>query len=80
MTSRDGPGGHRIPKPALLEQRRPCSSRAYWACISFVDAQIGRVLDSLDRLGLRDKTIIVFWSDHGYHLGEHGLWSKADMF
>lgn len=54
--------------------------RAYYACVSFVDAQIGRVLHELDTLGLADNTIVVFWSDHGYLLGEHAQWQKQSMF
>ncbi len=50
------------------------------AAISYLDAQIGRVLDELDRLGLRESTHIVFWSDHGIHVGEHGLVNKTTAF
>lgn len=50
--------------------------RAYWASISWVDWNVGRVLAELDKLGLRENTVIVFWGDHGYHLGEMGKWAK----
>ena len=50
--------------------------RAYWAALTYTDWNVGRVLAELDRLGLRDRTIVVFWGDHGYHLGEKGKWSK----
>jgi uncharacterized sulfatase len=54
--------------------------RAYYASISFVDAQVGRLMDALERLGLAKNTIVVFVSDHGYMLGEHGQWQKQLLF
>jgi iduronate 2-sulfatase len=80
-----------VPRPALgsttpwpyfgvtPDQARECK-QAYYGAVSFVDAQIGRVLDAMDRNKLWDNTIVVFWSDHGYHLGEHGLWHKQSLF
>ena len=67
---------YNLEKPLLLK-----AMQAYYACVSFVDAQVGRLLDALDRLGLAENTIVVFWSDHGYHLGEHnGIWQKRTLF
>lgn len=52
----------------------------YAACVSYADAQVGRILSRLDALGLRDNTIIVLWGDHGWHLGEHAIWGKHSLF
>jgi iduronate 2-sulfatase len=53
---------------------------AYYACVSYMDAQLGRVLDALEKKGLRDNTIIVFWGDHGWHLSDKGMWAKGTLF
>lgn len=78
-----------IPLPALADRpyqleltdaKQREIIQAYYASVSFVDAQIGKLLAELKRLKLADNTIVVLLSDHGYHLGHHGLWQKSDLF
>lgn len=70
-----------IPNYGLDEQTCLKALRAYYATVTFVDAQVGRLIEAVDRLGLADRTVIVLWSDHGYHLGEHqGVWQKRCLF
>ncbi len=81
-----------IPKPAAASIRRKKDQidlrddlarqaiQAYYASISFADAQLGRVLATLQDTGLAENTIVVFTSDHGYHMGEHGHWQKTTLF
>lgn len=52
----------------------------YYACISYIDAQIGKIVEALEKSGCLNNTIIVLWGDHGWHLGDHGLWNKHTNF
>jgi iduronate 2-sulfatase len=54
--------------------------RHYAACVSYADTHVGKLLDRLDQLKLRDNTIVVLWGDHGWHLGEHAVWGKHTLF
>ena len=62
-----------------MEESRRRMWQAYYGSVTFMDEQLGKVLDELERLGLRDSTAIVFTTDHGYHLGEHGFWQKGNL-
>jgi len=73
-------GSYKREQDKLTDPLRREVVQAYYASISFMDTQVGVVIDALDRLGLADNTIIVFTSDHGYHMGEHGLWQKMSLF
>ncbi len=81
-----------LPKPAVSSIRRKKDQidlpddlarkaiQGYYASITFADAQVGRVLDALEKNGLAENTIVLFTSDHGYHMGEHGHWQKTTLF
>lgn len=73
-------GSYKKEQDQLTDELRRQCAQAYYASISFMDAQVGRVVAALDRLGLAENTIIVFTSDHGYHMGEHGLYQKMSLF
>lgn len=67
---------HGIPKGHIPDDLARKLKHGYYASISYMDAQFGKVLDELDKLGLKDNTIIVLWGDHGWKLGEHDAWCK----
>lgn len=65
-----------LAKGALADDLQRTLIHGYHACVSYMDAQLGRVLDTLEQTGLEKNTIIVLWGDHGWHLGDHGMWCK----
>lgn len=64
------------PDPKFSPELKRQLIHGYYASASFVDAQIGKVIDELDRLGLAENTLVVLWGDHGFHLGDLGIWTK----
>ena len=70
----------KIPDHGLTPEEQKLAIRGYYACISFVDHQVGLLLETLEQLGLAENTLVVFMSDHGYNLGEHGMWEKFNLF
>jgi len=74
---------HAIPNnqdfKAFTDKERREFKRAYHACVSFIDAQLGRIFASMDRHGLWENTMVILIGDHGYHLGEHGWWNKVTV-
>ncbi len=71
----DIPEGGKLSSEKIAELRH-----GYYACVSYIDMLIGRLLHELEELGLRDNTIVILWGDHGFHLGEHGIWGKQSNF
>ena len=70
-----------IPKIGpIKEEQAKVLIHAYLACVSYIDAQIGKMIVALEESGLRENTIIMVWSDHGFHLGEMGIWGKATNY
>ena len=67
-------------KYLMNEEQQKKAATAYYASTYYMDAQVGRILNHLQQLGLRDDTIVVFLSDHGYNLGEHTMWQKLSLF
>ena len=61
------------------ERRQKKAVGGYYASVAYMDAQVGKVLDALDRSGQADNTLVIFTSDHGYHLGEHDFWAKVSL-
>ena len=70
-----------IPKKGEIDKELAITLKhAYLACVSYVDAQIGKMISALEKEGLRENTIIIVWSDHGWHLGDMGIWGKATNY
>ena len=65
---------------AVSEEYARTLRHAYFACVSYIDAQVGKLMDELEKQGLAENTIVVIWGDHGWHLGDHLVWGKHTIF
>lgn len=81
IASYGGPGGILFSNDGDVDEEQARNMiHAYYACVSFIDAQIGRILGALEENNMADSTAVVIWSDHGFHLGDHGRWAKHTQF
>ncbi|RED94954.1 sulfatase [Marinoscillum furvescens] len=74
------PGWSKVFHETMTEKEQREFIRSYYACVSFMDAQVGKLLDALEATGQAENTLIVFMGDHGYHLGEHNWWNKVTVY
>ncbi len=72
--------GNIPPQEPLTDEAALNLKHGYYACVSYIDAQVGKILNALDSLGLRENTVVMLWGDHGFNLREHGLWCKHCNF
>lgn len=74
------PGWSEVFHQTMDEKEQREFIRSYYACVSFMDAQVGKLLDALEATGQTENTLVVFIGDHGYHLGEHNWWNKVTVY
>jgi len=73
--------GYDVPAEGVIpEERQKELMHGYYACVSYIDAQVGKLMDALEAEGIADNTIVIIWGDHGWHLGDHAMWCKHSNY